>query len=66
MAKKTLGYGFKLSNESWETALAVYKDGGYLKNPKEVLAEIAQAKKEKWIGKTSRPKIFKVTVEVQE
>lgn len=64
MKKKTLGYGFKLKNETMENALSIYGDGGYLKSPKEVKEEISKAKEEGAIGKNCRPKIFKVEVTV--
>jgi len=62
--KKTLGYGFKLKSESFEKALALYGPGGYLKSKKEVLAEIKLARLQGDIGKNSKPKIFKVSVEI--
>lgn len=64
MAKKTLGYGFKLSTETFKLAVAVYgRAGGYCKTRKEVLNDIKIGKKSGNIPKNARPVIFKVTVE---
>lgn len=65
--KKTLGYGFKLSSESFLKAIGSYYHGGdFVKSKKEVLAEIKQAKKNGDIPKNSKAKVFRVVVETQE
>lgn len=60
--KKTLGYGFKLSSESFDDAIKLYC-GTFLDSKREVKKEIKNAIKNKDIPKTSKPKIFRVIVE---
>lgn len=64
--KKTLGYGFKLSSESFSKALSFYDENSLRKSRKAVEKDIEQSKKEGWIGKTARPKIFKIVVESEK
>lgn len=66
MAKKTLGYGFRLANESFEKAIHLYYGGGYLPSRKAVEKEIKDARKAGDISKKAKATIFKVTVETQE
>jgi predicted phage-related endonuclease len=68
---KTLGYFFGLSSESIEEALSNYnidRDRRTLNNSlKEVEKDIQHAFKYKNIGKTAKPKIYKLVVqEVEE
>ena len=60
--RSVLGYGFKLSKESVQTALSMY-DGDYRPSPKAVLKEIEHARREEYIGKASKPRIFRIVVE---
>lgn len=64
--KKTLGYGYKLSNESIDYALSFYvKDLELLHTSKEKVEKVVrEAKKIGMISKNSKPKIFKVVVEI--
>jgi hypothetical protein len=62
--KKTLGYGFKLSSESFDQALRLYTPGQWCRNKKEVLADIKIGQQSGDIPKSAKPKIFKVTVEI--
>jgi hypothetical protein len=64
LQRKTLGYGFKLSAEPLSEALANY-GGEYHGSRKEVLAEIERCLKDELIAKNSRPKVFKVVVEIE-
>lgn len=62
--KKKIGYGFKLSSETWEYALSVYKEGGFCISKKEVRADIQRGKKSGDIPQKAKPKMFQVIVEV--
>ena len=65
--KKVIGYGYKLSKESNIKAIADYAKSGELsldKSRKETLKAIKEGKWLGYISKNSRPKIFKVTVEI--
>lgn len=64
MKKKTIGYGFKLASESWEYALSIYEKG-FQKSRKEVLVDIKHGKKTGDIGRTAKPRVFKVVVELE-
>lgn len=61
--KKKIGYGFKLSSETWEYALSVYKEGGFCTSKRAVQDDIKRARKSGDVPKKAVPKIFKVTVE---
>lgn len=64
--KKTLGYGFKFAGETFEQSLAIYaREGGFHKNKTSLKTELAEAKLRRDIPKRARPKVFKVTVEVE-
>jgi hypothetical protein len=64
---KTLGYFFGLSSESITEALNYYSLDMLNESLAEVKLEIKQAKKDKNIGKTAKPKIYKLVVmEVEE
>ncbi len=69
--KKILGYGYKLSKEKLNEALLNYtadhnyKDA-FHKTRKEVQLAIDYDRKEGIIGKTAKPLIFMVVVEIEE
>lgn len=64
--KKTVGYGFKMCNESYSKAIGIYANGGgFLPNKEAVKKEIAKAKEDGDINKNTKPKIFKLVVEIK-
>ena len=64
LMRKVLGYGFRMEDETIEKAVEVYTSSdGLLKNKKEVLNDIVNAKARGDIHKDEKCKIFKVVVE---
>jgi hypothetical protein len=61
--KKTLGYGFKLANESLTKAFDIYTVENLCKNKKEVLEDIKRSKEIGEVSKSAKPQIFRVIVE---
>lgn len=68
MKRKVIGYGYKLSNESISDALSHYVSSDLNKNfhlsAESVNEFIMRDKKDKNIGRSAKPKIFRVVVEV--
>lgn len=69
--KKILGYGYKLSKEKLNDAMLNYTpdknyQDAFHKTRNEVLLAISYDRKEGIIGKTAKPQIFRVVVEIEE
>jgi hypothetical protein len=63
--KKILGYGFKLAGEKVEKAMTEYYSGGYMKSRNAVKGEIQEAIQQGYIGRSAKPQIFRVVVEIE-
>lgn len=64
--KKTIGWRYRLSNESLKSAMDLYGGFDFLpksKSKRDVYKEIAEAIREGLIPKIAKPIIFKVTIE---
>lgn len=65
--KKTLGYGYKLSNESLQQVMQDYYPFDSLaKSKREILAHIKQDGVNGDIPSNAKPKVFKVVVECED
>lgn len=67
MKKTTIGYGFKLANETIGQAVLVYtKSDGLCDSLQEVHEDIERGKDSGDIPRLARPTVFKVIVETVE
>jgi hypothetical protein len=64
MKKKVLGYGYKESFETLEYAMSLYGPQNYHKTKREAEKAIKTDKINGYIKKNSKPKIFRLVVEV--
>lgn len=68
--KKILGYGYKLRNESILDAIinCEYSRGlgDLAKSRKQLLKDIKFDRREGYLSKNAKPKIFKVVVEIED
>lgn len=65
--KKTIGYGFKLPGKDLKEMVKIYFNaGGLCSNRKEVLEDIKIVREQGALNKKSKPKVFRVIVEIKE